>query len=90
MAIQTFLLIETDKGEVREVVYALRQLEGVKSADPVSGPYDVIAVLEGDDLKVIGDLRNKIRQINHISKLVSCISLSWPIESTIPSLALGK
>lgn len=90
MAIQTFLLIETDRGEVKEVVYALRQLEGVKSAVPVSGPYDVIAVLEGDNLTVIGDLRNKIRQINHISKLVSCISLSWPCESSIPSLALRK
>jgi len=74
--------METDRREVKEVVYALRQLEGVKSAVPVSGPYDVIAVLEGDDLKVIGDLRNKIRQTNHISKLVSCISLSWPFEST--------
>ncbi len=90
MAIQTFLLIETNRGEVKEVVYALRQLEGVISADPVSGPYDVIAVLEGDNLTAIGDLRNKIRQINHISKLVSCISLSWPSETSIPSLALRK
>lgn len=90
MAIQAFLLIETDKGEVKEVIYALHQLAGVKSAVPVSGPYDVIAVLEGDNLTVIGELRNKIRQINHISKLVSCISLSWPSESTIPSLALRK
>jgi DNA-binding Lrp family transcriptional regulator len=88
MAVQTFLLIETDRGEVKEIVGALRQLEGVISAVPVSGPYDVIAVLEGDNLAVIGDLRNKIRQIDHVSKLVSCISLSWPSESSIPSLAL--
>jgi len=76
MAIQNFLLIETERHGVKEVVYALRQLKGVKSADPVSGPYDVIAVLEGDDLTAIHALMNKTRQINHISKLVSCISLS--------------
>ena len=85
MAVQAFLLIETDRHGVKEVVNALRQLEGVTSADPVSGPYDVIAVLKKDNLTVISDLRDKIRQINHISKLVSCVSLSWPSESKIPS-----
>ena len=91
MAKRTFLLIETDKNKVKEVVNTLKQLEEVKSAERVTGPYDVIAVLEGEDLIAIQDLEARIiKLIPYISRSVICISVSWPGESTIPSLALRK
>ena len=91
MAKRTFLLIETAVSKVEKTVNALKQIEGVKSADRVTGPYDVIAVLEGEDLIVIGDLEARIiKLIPYISRSVTCISLSWPSESTVPSLALRK
>jgi len=46
VAEKAFILIETVVGRNREVVTALKQLEGVKSVDTVTGPYDVIATIE--------------------------------------------
>ncbi|GAI38902.1 unnamed protein product [marine sediment metagenome] len=56
MAAKAFVLIETVGGRNKEVVTALKQIEGVKSADTVTGPYDVIATIEGETLDDIGDL----------------------------------
>jgi len=74
MAVKAFVLIETAMGRNKEVVTALKQLEGVKSVDTVTGPYDVIAVVEGETLNDIGDLLiNKIDPIAGISRTVSCL-----------------
>ncbi|MBA7644674.1 hypothetical protein ES703_52419 [subsurface metagenome] len=72
MAAKAFVLIETVVG--KEVVAALKQLEGVKSVDTVTGPYDVIATIEGETLNDIGDLVTaKIHPIAGISRTVSCL-----------------
>ena len=74
MAAKAFVLIETVVGRNKEVVIALKQLEGVKSVDTVTGPYDVIATIEGETLNVIGDLVTaKIHPIAGISRTVSCL-----------------
>ena len=75
MAAKAFVLIETSLGKNNEVVAAVRQLEGVKSVDSVTGPYDVIAVIEGESLNDIGDLvTGKIHSIAGISRTVTCLA----------------
>ena len=74
MAAKGFVLIETDVGVSKEVVDALRKLEGVDSVDSVTGPYDAIAVIEGETLTEIGDLvTGKINSIPGISRVVTCL-----------------
>ena len=74
MATKAFVLIETVVGRTKEVASALRQLEGVKSVDPVTGPYDVIAVIE-EGLTDIGDLvTSKIHPVPGISRTVTCLA----------------
>ena len=76
MASKAFVLIETTVGRNKEVVAALRQLQGIKSVDPVTGPYDVIAVIEGESLNDIGDLvTGKIHPITGISRTVTCLAI---------------
>jgi len=71
---KAFILIETVVGRNKYVVAALKQLEGVKSVDTVTGPYDIIATIEGETLNVIGDLVTaKIHPIAGISRTVSCL-----------------
>jgi len=48
VAAKAFVLIETAVGRNKEVVAALKQVEGVKSVDTVTGPYDVIATGRGN------------------------------------------
>jgi DNA-binding Lrp family transcriptional regulator len=76
MAAKAFVLIETAVGKSKEVVEAIRQLKGVKSVDTVTGPYDVIAIVEGENLNDIGDLVTaKIHPIAGISRTVTCLAI---------------
>jgi len=77
MAAKAFVLIETVVGRTKKIVSALKELEGVKSVDPVTGPYEVIAVIEGERLTGIGDLvTGKIQPIPGIYRTVTCLSLA--------------
>jgi DNA-binding Lrp family transcriptional regulator len=53
---RAYILINTDAGQAEAVVRALRQLPGVASADLVTGGYDVVASVAGDDVNAIGRL----------------------------------
>ena len=76
MAAKAFVLIETAVGRTKEVATALQQLDGVKSVDTVTGPYDVIATIEGETLNDIGDLVTaKIHPIAGISRTVTCLAI---------------
>ena len=74
MAAKAFVLIETVVGRTKEVVTTLKQIDEVKSVDTVTGPYDIIAILEGETLNTIGDsVTDKIHPINGISRTVTCL-----------------
>lgn len=76
MAAKAFVLIETVVGKSKEVVGALRQVKGVRSADTVTGPYDVIAIIEGKALSDISDLvTSKIHPMAGISRTVTCLAV---------------
>ena len=76
MSAKAFVLIETVVGRSKEVVTALKQLEGVKSVDTVTGPYDVIAIVEGETLNDVGDLvTTKIHPVAGISRTVTCLAI---------------
>ena len=77
MAAKAFILIETAVGKTKEVTASLEQLAGVKTVDTVTGPYDIIAIIEGSNLNDIGDLvTSKIHPITGISRTVTCLALS--------------
>ena len=77
MAAKAFILIETAVGKTKEVTASLEHLAGVKTVDTVTGPYDIIAIIEGNNLNDIGDLvTSKIHPIAGISRTVTCLALS--------------
>ena len=73
MAAKAFLLIVTATGKSSEVVTSLSKLKGVKSADCVTGPYDIIAVVEGENLNEIGLLI--IHPVAGIARTVTCLAI---------------
>ncbi|HEY77981.1 MAG TPA: Lrp/AsnC family transcriptional regulator [Dehalococcoidia bacterium] len=74
MATKAFILIETVVGKNREVVSAIQRLKGIKSADSVAGPYDVIAVIEADNITEIGDtITSELHTIDGVSRTVTCL-----------------
>ena len=76
MATKAYVLIETSVGKSRDVANELRSLRGVQSADNVTGPYDVIAVVEAADLTAVGALlASRIHTLNGIVRTVTCLSV---------------
>ena len=69
-------MIETQVGKTSAVVRALQDLDVVQSADGVTGPYDIIAIVEAADLGSVGDLiTEQIHTISGISRSVTCLRL---------------
>lgn len=76
MATKAFVLIETVVGRNKEAVNELRQLEGLKSVDIVTGPYDIIIVAEGEMLGEIDELvTSKIQPIPGIDRTLTCLAI---------------
>jgi len=68
---KAFILIETTSGKAKEVTTALKQLDEVKSVDAVMGPYDVIAIVEAENMT---NITAKIKAIPGISRTVVCMT----------------
>jgi len=76
MALKAFILIMSEIGKTKDVVSALGKVEGIKSADAVIGPYDIIATVEAKDLEGIGNLvTKKIHPIPGVSRTTTCLSV---------------
>lgn len=62
-----YLLINTEIGKERSVRDSLRKIANVKSADMITGRYDIIAVIEGGTVEdVFTTVLNRIRSIEGI------------------------
>jgi DNA-binding Lrp family transcriptional regulator len=76
MSAKAFVLIETAVGKTKDVVSVLNKLEGLKSVDTVTGPYDIIAVIEAENLNLIGDIiTDKIHIVEGIARTVTCLAV---------------
>ena len=77
MPTKAFVLIETSVGKTNDVVIAISKVKGIRSVDAVTGPYDVIAIVEALDLNTVGDLvTSKVHTIPGIARTVTCLSVS--------------
>ena len=76
MTAKAYVLIETQVGKTKQVIEAIRKLEGGAPVDIVTGPYDAIAILRAETLNDIGELIvAKVHPVAGISRTVSCLVL---------------
>ena len=74
MDARAHVLIEADSGRVTAVLAALRAIDGVISADAVTGPYDVIATVQVADSRNIGRIvMHEIHHIDGIKRTITCM-----------------
>ena len=74
MAAKAYVLIEAGVGKTRDVVTALLGVPGIMAVDAVTGPYDIIAVVETDDVNAVGNLVTKqIHTVGGIARTVTCL-----------------
>jgi DNA-binding Lrp family transcriptional regulator len=73
MAVTAYLLIQTEVGKAAYVVEAIRELDGVVSADDVTGPYDVIVVTEAESIDDLGKMVvSKVQAVEGITRTLTC------------------
>ncbi len=76
MATKAYLLIETAVGKTRDVASTLTGLQGISTVDVVTGPYDIIAVVSGEDMTVVGDLvTGHIHTVTGVVRTVTCVAV---------------
>jgi len=79
LATRAFVLIETAVGKTKEVVSTLRAVQAVTSVDAVTGPYDIIAIIETEDLNAVGKVvTSRIHTAPGIARTVTCLAVSIP------------
>ena len=76
MATKAYLLVETAVGKTRDVASTLRELNGIETVDVVTGPYDILAVISGDDMSVVGNLVTEgIHTVTGVVRTVTCVAV---------------
>ena len=71
-----YVLIEMKAGHSRNLVNALLDVEAVKDVTRVTGPYDVIVVLEAPDLNQLSDIvANEVHALSGVVRTNTCVSL---------------
>lgn len=70
--VKAYILIQTVTNAAH-VAREIRELEGVESADDVSGPYDVIVQLAAASMDELGKtVVNRIQAVEGISRTLTC------------------
>ncbi|HEX2420679.1 MAG: Lrp/AsnC family transcriptional regulator [Acidimicrobiia bacterium] len=71
--VQAFVLIQTEVGKAAHVAEQVRTIQGVESADDVTGPYDVIVKASAPDVDALGKLVvARIQSIEGITRTLTC------------------
>lgn len=74
---RAYILIEASIGKARDVARALGKLPSVSQCYLVTGPYDVIAVVEGADANAIGTaVTSQIHGTTGVARTVTCLAVA--------------
>jgi DNA-binding Lrp family transcriptional regulator len=78
---KAYVLIETAAGKTKNVKKALAKVKGTRATvatmDAVTGPYDFIAVVDGQSLDSIGNLvTESIGTIDGVTRTTTCVAVA--------------
>ena len=73
MPVSAYVLIQTEVGKAAQVAIEVGSIDGVVSADDVTGPYDVIARAVAESVDDLGRLVvSRIQMIDGITRTLTC------------------
>ena len=71
--VQAYILIQTDTGKASEVARTIAAIDGIDSAQAVTGPYDVIVSATASDVDALGQLVvSKVQPVEGIDRTLTC------------------
>jgi DNA-binding Lrp family transcriptional regulator len=76
MAVSAYVLIRAESDKTKSAFATLTKLKGVKMAHTVTGPFDIILLVEAKTLHELGDvILTKIRGVEGISRTMTCVTV---------------
>jgi DNA-binding Lrp family transcriptional regulator len=73
-SIKAYILIKADPREIPSIMLALSTFDGVRTADVVTGPYDIIVFVEVKNQDELGRLViNKIHSLEGVREALTCV-----------------
>jgi DNA-binding Lrp family transcriptional regulator len=71
--ISAYILIQTHVGGPARVAHDIAGMPGVRSAEAVTGPYDVIVLAEANDLDELAKLVvRRIQEVEGVTRTLTC------------------
>lgn len=71
--VSAYILIQTEVGKAGQVTEQIRAIPGVVTVDPVTGPYDVVARAEADDLDALARaIVMPMQELDGITRTLTC------------------
>jgi DNA-binding Lrp family transcriptional regulator len=71
--VEAYVLIQAEVGRSAEVADTVRKIPGVRSADVVTGPYDVVVRAEAGDIDGLGELIvAKVQAVVGVTRTLTC------------------
>jgi DNA-binding Lrp family transcriptional regulator len=73
MAVTAYILIQTEVGQAAQVAAEVGGIEGIVSADDVTGPYDVVARAQAGTVDELGKMVvGRVQMIEGITRTLTC------------------
>lgn len=73
---KAYVLINVRPGGVREVVKDLHRVEGVLEANMTFGPYDVVAIVQANNINHLGNiLAANVQQVPGVIETLTCLAV---------------
>lgn len=74
---EALILITTEIGTMEKVLKKVKQMKAVQKANMITGPYDVMAIAQADDISEISNvLMEEIRNIDGVKETVTNVFIS--------------
>jgi DNA-binding Lrp family transcriptional regulator len=71
--VHAYILIQTEVGKAAAVAAEIAGIQGVTTAEDVTGPYDVIVKAEADNVDLLGQLVvARIQNVDGITRTLTC------------------
>ncbi|MET0234345.1 MAG: Lrp/AsnC ligand binding domain-containing protein [Kibdelosporangium sp.] len=71
--VHAYILIQTEVGKAAAVAAEISGIQGVTTAEDVTGPYDVIVKAEADNVDLLGQLVvARIQNVDGITRTLTC------------------
>jgi DNA-binding Lrp family transcriptional regulator len=73
MGVQAYILIQTEVGKAAQVASEVGKIDGVVSAEDVTGPYDVIVRAESNSVDDLGKMVvSRVQLVEGITRTLTC------------------